>query len=102
MIPKDAEGDVRFMSNDSSVVYADAETGVVVARGAGTATVSVTYFGNDKYKSSATNVTVTVSKIPTRISAEGCELYVDGNATISYKLIPEDAEGDVRWVMLGL
>ena len=98
LIPKDAEGDVRFMSNDSSVVYADAETGVVVGRGAGTATVSVTYFGDDKYESSSTNVTVTVKKLPTEISAEGCELYGDDNATISYKLIPKDAEGDVRFM----
>ena len=98
LIPEDAEGDVRFMSNDTGIVYADAETGVVVARGAGTATVSVTYFGNDKYESSTTNVTVTVSKIPTEIAAEGCELFVDDNVTISYVLIPEDAEGDVRFM----
>ena len=98
LIPEDAEGDVRFMSNDSSVVYADAETGIIVGRGEGTATVSVTYFGDDKYASSSTNVTVTVNKIPTEISAEGCELYVDDNATISYVLIPEDAEGDVRFM----
>ena len=86
------------MSNDTDVVYADAETGILVGRGAGTATVSVTYFGNDKYASSTANVTVTVNKIPTEITAEGCELFVDDNVTISYELIPGDAEGDVRFM----
>ena len=67
LIPEDAEGDVRFMSNDSSVVYADAETGVVVARGAGTATVSVSYFGDDKYAPSNTTVKVVVNKLNTTL-----------------------------------
>ena len=55
------------MSNDSSVVYADAETGVVVARGAGTATVSVSYFGDDKYAPSNTTVKVVVNKLNTTL-----------------------------------
>ncbi len=67
LIPEDAEGDVRFMSNDSSVVYADAETGVVVGRGVGTATVSVSYFGNDKYAPSNTTVKVVVNKLNTTL-----------------------------------
>ncbi|WP_406532741.1 Ig-like domain-containing protein [Methanobrevibacter sp.] len=98
LLPEDAKGDVRFISHDTNIVYADAETGIIVGRGEGTATVTVTYFGNDNYEPSTTNVTVTVNKIPTEITAEGCELYVGDNATISYKLIPEDAEGDVRFM----
>jgi hypothetical protein len=66
-IPEDAEGDVRFMSNDTSIVYADAETGVVVGRGLGTATVSVSYFGDDKYAPSNTTVKVVVNKLNTTL-----------------------------------
>ena len=66
LTPEDAEGDVRFMSNDTGVVYVDAETGIIVARGEGTATISVSFFGDDKYAASNTTVTVSVSKVPTK------------------------------------
>ena len=84
--PEDAEGDVRFMSDNPRIVYVDPETGIIDARGQGTATIVVSFFGNDKYAPSNTTVTVTVSKIPTEITIE--------NTTIDMKvseIIPSGA-----------
>ena len=74
------------MSNDTNVAYVDAETGIIVARGEGTATIAVSFFGTDKYAPSNTTLTVTVSKIPTEITIE--------NTTIDMKvseIIPSGA-----------
>ena len=84
----DAEGDVRFMSNDTGVVYVDAETGIIVARGEGTATISVSFFGTDKYAPSNTTVTVTVSKV----AFEPEIAMVNSTLTVA---VPENATGNV-------
>ncbi len=98
LIPEDAEGDVRFMSNDTSIVYADAETGIIVARSEGTATITVSFFGNDKYAQSNTTLTVTVSKIPTKITVENdtIDLKVLNNILTGATLTPEEA-GRLRY-----
>ena len=88
LTPEDAEGDVRFMSNDTSVVYVDAETGIIDARGEGTATISVSFFGTDKYAPSNTTVTVTVSKV----AFEPEIAMVNSTLTVA---VPENATGNV-------
>ena len=88
LTPEDAEGDVRFMSNDTNVAYVDAETGIIVAHGEGTATITVSFFGTDKYAPSNTTVTVTVSKIP-------YEPNITQNETNVTVEIPEEATGNV-------
>ena len=92
LIPEDAEGDVRFMSNDTSIVYADAETGIIIGRGAGTASVSVSYFGNDKYESSKTTVTVNVNKLTSVVSAQDVTVK-QGDANGKFIATLTNAEG---------
>ena len=96
LVPSGA-GRLSFKSSDSDVVLVNGH-GFIKGVGEGKAVVTVSFGGNDKYAAAQSNITVTVSKLPTEISAEGCELYGDDNATISYELIPEDAEGDVRFM----
>ena len=88
LTPEDAVGDVRFMSNDTGVVYVDAETGIIDARGEGTATISVSFFGTDKYAPSNTTVTVTVSKV----AFEPEIAMVNSTLTVA---VPENATGNV-------
>ena len=88
---------VTFVPDDSGVVSVD-DKGVVTALKGGTTSITVKVGGDGVYTENSTVVSVTVNKIPTKITAEGCELYVDDNVTISYELIPGDAEGDVRFM----
>ena len=76
------------MSNDTGVVYVDAETGIIDARGEGTATISVSFFGTDKYAPSNTTVTVTVSKV----AFEPEIAMVNSTLTVA---VPENATGNV-------
>ena len=76
------------MSNDTGVVYVDAETGIIDARGEGTATISVSFFGTDKYAPSNTTVTVTVSKV----AFEPEITMVNSTLTVA---VPENATGNV-------
>ncbi|MER2013067.1 MAG: Ig-like domain-containing protein, partial [Methanobrevibacter sp.] len=97
LMPSNA-GNLSFQSDDADVALVNGY-GIITAVGEGEATITVSFSGNKKYAAAESkNITVTVSKVPTEISAEGCELFVDDNATISYVLIPEDAEGDVRFL----
>ncbi|MBQ6350233.1 MAG: Ig-like domain-containing protein, partial [Methanobrevibacter sp.] len=97
--PSDA-GELDYVSSDVSVVRVDGD-GTFVAVGEGTANVTVSFSGNDKFEPAESKIiAVTVSKSPTEIFVRNAtiDLSVDDNATISYKLIPKDAEGDVRFM----
>ena len=75
--PSDA-GKLNFTSSDVSVVRID-DNGTFIAVGAGTAVVTVSFDGNNKFEpADSKNITVSVTKIPTSI--------VVGNSTVDMKV----------------
>ena len=99
--PADA-GNVVFTSSDESVVTVDKD-GKVTAVGAGSATVTASYAGSDKYNS-AENVTVAVSvkenKQNASMDVDADKAVEDENSTITVNL-PKDATGNVTAVIEG-
>ena len=87
LTPSGASGKVSFKSNDSNVLTVDSK-GNVKAVGEGSATITVTYAGDDKYAPSNTTVSVKVSK-----SEIGPEIKQNG--TTLTVTVPSDATGDV-------
>ena len=67
LTPDGAVGDIVFTSNDTSVVEVD-QNGNIKAIAEGTALITVTFEGSENYTASSTNITITVSKIPTEIN----------------------------------
>ena len=60
-------GELDYVSSDVSVVRVDGD-GTLIAVGAGSATVTVRFLGDEKYSAAESkNITVTVTKIPTSI-----------------------------------
>ena len=75
--PSDA-GKLNFTSSDVSVVRID-DNGTFIAVGAGTAIVTISFDGNNKFEpADSKNITVSVTKIPTSI--------VVGNSTVDMKV----------------
>ena len=75
--PFDA-GKLNFTSSDVSVVRID-DNGTFIAVGAGTAVVTISFDGNNKFEpADSKNITVSVTKIPTSI--------VVGNSTVDMKV----------------
>ena len=66
--PDYAVGNITFSSDDSSIVGVDSVSGDIQAKAEGTAIITVTFGGSENYTASSTNITVTVSKIPTEIN----------------------------------
>ena len=67
LTPDGAVGDIIFTSNDTGVVEVD-QNGNIKAIAEGTALITVTFEGSENYTASSTNITITVSKIPTEIN----------------------------------
>ena len=66
IVPSGA-GELDYVSSDVSVVRVDGD-GTLIAVGAGSATVTVRFLGDEKYSAAESkNITVTVTKIPTSI-----------------------------------
>ena len=82
---------VTFTLDNSGVVSVD-ENGLVTALKEGTASITVKVGGNSKYTENSTNVTVTVSKIPTEISADptSLDLLIGNESQIVATLTPRD------------
>ena len=81
-------GDLSYISSNSSVVFVDIE-GKILTVGAGTATITVSYAGNNKYSASELNITVTVVTIPTEIKVlDEISLYVDDEVNLNATLSP--------------
>ena len=76
LTPDGAVGDIIFTSNDTGVVEVD-RNGNIKAIAEGTALITVTFEGSQNYTASSTDVTITVSKIPTEINIT--------NATVELK-----------------
>ena len=91
LMPSNA-GNLSFKVSDTSVILVNGH-GNVMAVGEGTATVTVSFGGNDKYLPSNATITVTVSKIPTEISVDpaSLDLVVGNESAIAATLTPADA-----------
>ena len=86
-------GNVSYTSSDDSVVTVDAD-GNVKAVGAGEATITVSYAGNDKYNPVNTTVAVTVSKVDADIEVSADPITVGEDAVIVVSGL-ENATGNV-------
>ncbi|WP_296867215.1 Ig-like domain-containing protein [uncultured Methanobrevibacter sp.] len=89
--PDYAVGNITFSSDDSNIVGVDSVSGDIQAKAEGTAIITVTFGGSENYTASSTNITITVSKIPTEINItnETVELKalknISGLATLNPK-----------------
>jgi uncharacterized protein YjdB len=89
LMPSDA-GNLSFMVSDENVILVNG-SGVITAVGEGTATVTVSFNGNDKYAASNATITVTVSLNDASVSVENdtLELDVYDEFTITPTTTPE-------------
>ena len=94
--PKDA-GKLRFTTNNNDIIYVSA-TGTVTGKKVGTATVTVSFAGDGKYRASSWNVTVVVRDVETTIIGDdSVQIDVGETTTIDATLNPEEA-GNLRFV----
>ena len=89
--------DVTYTSSNSSVVTVD-EKGIVTAVGEGIAVITVEVGDDEIYAKNSTNVTVTVSKVPTEIGAKPitATYNVNKNLVITLKDSNGKALGGVK------
>ena len=98
LTPADA-GNLTYTVSNSSVVKV--EDGKIIALKEGSATITVSFAGDDKYAAAESKtIGVTVSKVPTEITVENAtvELSVDGSVGIGATLTPADA-GDLTYTV---
>ena len=83
---------VNYTSSDESVTTVDAD-GKILAVGEGRAVITVSVGGDGIYALNSTNVTVTVSKVPSEISVNpvSLDLIVGNESVIVANLTPADA-----------
>lgn len=77
-------GELNYASNDTSVVSVSS-TGVLKANGAGTALITVSFAGNDKYaaaENKAITITVNLKDVSVSVDDSTLELFIGDNATI--------------------
>ena len=96
LIPSKA-GNLTYVSNDTSVVTVSS-AGVINANGAGTALITVSFNGTDKYAASSSSVNVLVNKAPAGIGANDLELTFGDKSKLVYVLVPENAQGNISFV----
>ena len=90
--PSDATGDIKFVSSDPNVVTVDS-SGAIRAVGVGTATITISFSGDNCIGSEAT-VTVVVSKKDTQLSANAKSFKFEDNVK-SYSVTLKDNNGNV-------
>ena len=83
--------DIAYASSNSSVATVD-EKGIVTAVGEGTAVITVEVGDDEIYAKNSTNVTVTVSKVPTEIGAKPVTATYNINKNLVITL--KDANGN--------
>ena len=83
--------DITYTSSNSSVVTVD-KKGIVTAVGVGTAVITVEVGDDEIYAKNSTNVTVTVSKVPTEIGAKPVTATYNVNKNLVITL--KDANGN--------
>ncbi|WP_407416148.1 Ig-like domain repeat protein [Methanobrevibacter sp.] len=88
LMPSNA-GNLSYKVSDDSVILIN-DDGVVTAVGEGTASVTVSFEGNDKYLPSNATIDVTVTLNDAKVDAKDMELTVDSKGTINYTTTPKD------------
>ncbi|SDA63399.1 Ig-like domain-containing protein, partial [Methanobrevibacter millerae] len=84
LFPSEA-GNLKYVSNNEDIVLVS-DDGIIYARKNGTATVTVSFAGDDKYKAAESkNITVTVTLNDASVSVENdtIDLYVDDTCIIN-------------------
>ena len=92
LLPSDA-GKLNFTSSDENVVVVD-DNGTFTAVGVGSANVTVSFDGNNKFEAAESKIIyVTVSKIPTKIfvSNDTIDMKVDDEVDSGVSITPYDA-----------
>ncbi|WP_296883685.1 Ig-like domain-containing protein [uncultured Methanobrevibacter sp.] len=92
LLPSDA-GKLNFTSSDENVVVVD-DKGTFTAVGVGSANVTVSFDGNNKFEAAESKIIyVTVSKIPTEISVRNdtIDMKVDDEVDPGVSISPYDA-----------
>ena len=92
LLPSDA-GKLNFTSSDEKVVVVD-DNGTFTAMGVGSANVTVSFDGNNKFEAAESKIVyVTVSKIPTKIfvSNDTIDMKVDDEVDPGVSITPYDA-----------
>ena len=92
LLPSDA-GKLNFTSSDEKVVVVD-DNGTFTAVGVGSANVTVSFDGNNKFEAAESKIIyVTVSKIPTKIfvSNDTIDMKVDDEVDSGVSITPYDA-----------
>ena len=92
LLPSDA-GKLNFTSSDENVVVVD-DKGTFTAVGVGSANVTVSFDGNNKFEAAESKIIyVTVSKIPTKIfvSNDTIDMKVDDEVDSGVSITPYDA-----------
>ena len=92
LLPSDA-GKLNFTSSDENVVVVD-DKGTFTAVGVGSANVTVSFDGNNKFEAAESKIVyVTVSKIPTKIfvSNDTIDMKVDDEVDSGVSITPYDA-----------
>ena len=93
LTPADA-GKLTYTSDDESIVLVD-EAGLIFARGKGTATVTVSFAGNDKYAAAENRtITVNVSLIDASVSVENntLDLHIGDKFDLNATTVPDELE----------
>ena len=86
--PSDA-GELDYVSSDVSVVRVDGD-GTFIGVGTGTANVTVSFYGNDKFEAAENKtIEVTVTLNDAGVAAEDMELNVGESGVIKYTTSPE-------------
>ena len=93
LTPADA-GKLTYTSDDESIVLVD-EAGLIFARGKGTATVTVSFAGNDKYATAENRtITVNVSLMDASVSVENntLDLHIGDKFDLNATTVPDELE----------
>lgn len=88
---------LNYFSSNPNVAVVSSLTGLVTARGEGSAIITVRYGGDNEYHSSEANITVSVSKYKTQVKAENSydmEVY----ETINLNAVVTPNYGDLTYV----
>lgn len=90
-----AKGTVNYNSNDSNILEINS-SGVITGKKAGVAIISITASGNENYKSSSTEVTVTVDHVYNEVIVRDATCMEEGEKTAICSVCGIKQEGSTK------
>ena len=89
--PENALGNISFSSDDTNIVSVDSVSGDIIAKGEGSANITVSFSGNENYTASKATVTVTVKLKDASVSVNNntLDLLIGDTFTIVAITTPE-------------